>query len=103
MTTGIKMPRWCDGGRISRCSAGLAVLTLVAVSISQGYARDVDPSQINDCTFLADPAQLQQCIIQRQGGSRIRGRLSSEKRVPDPILPNSETPVSNAPEFKGPP
>ena len=103
MTTDTMIPRSCHRGRLSRPCVSLAVLTSVALGASQGHASDVYPSEINDCTFLTDPAKLQQCIIQRQGGSRIRGRLSSEKRVPDPILPNSETPASNATEFKGPP
>lgn len=66
---------------------------------------DAHPQTLYDCTTLTDPAELQQCITENQGGRKIRGKLSTGVKPPDaPIYQNTENPNRKiAPLPEGPP
>ncbi len=77
----------------------------IALSSAAAAQTEASPSDLHDCTTLTDPAKLQQCIIETQGGRKIRGKLTSTPKGSDaPIYENSETPDRKvAPLSSGPP
>jgi hypothetical protein len=78
---------------------------LVLLPCGADAQTEASPGSLYDCTTLTDPAKLQQCIVQGQGGRKIRGRLSATPKASNaPIYQDTETPDRKlAPLSSGPP
>lgn len=85
----------------------LRVAAAIGLTLPCGVASaqtQASPETLNDCTKLADPARLQQCIIQNQGGRKLQGRFTSPPTAPDaPLYRGSESPNNTVAPLLGPP
>jgi hypothetical protein len=86
------------GFGVASILGGAGLLWMSALSQASGQ-QDASPQSVNECTLLTNPAKLQQCIIESQGGRPIPGRLTH--RHPPPL--QSDTASSPRPLRPPPP